>query len=289
MHQEKQRKAWSDYWSSPVEATATCLPGLPAEVNDLFHQKWRIFFDRLQNGGRLLDLGTGSGAVLKRAKAQRPDLHLTGIDYSEQAVNLGEGITLHSGIMMELLPFEDNSFSAVSSQFALEYGNTGQVAQEIIRVMADDGVYCFICHHAGGVIARDNSHRLSAGKALTIPTGLLDQAINAVRKGKKSAPQTKQRLARLFEATRARHAGQSIVDEVGRDMARMMAEPATLKNLVDLRHRVRQEGVRIEALLRAALSEEQAARLAALFPSSSLNVLSIPATDIPLAWIITNA
>lgn len=291
---DREKEAWSAYWADSPEQAGGCLPGLPAAVNALLEKKWRLFFAQLPPGARLLDLGTGSGAVIQAARAQRPDLLLTGVDYADHLPALGAGVTLHAGTAMEALPFADQSFTGVCGQFALEYGKTGPAAGEVRRVLAENGSYHFICHHADGIIVRDNVARLAAIKALIGPTGLLETALKAVRQRKKASPETSRRLGRIFAEQRQRSRDQALVDEVGRDIARLMTTAGCLENLLNLRSRLRQEARRIEALRKAALTEQEACQLAALLsppqPGKTIRPqpLQMPGSTTPLAWRLTN-
>lgn len=220
--------AWSQYWSkSSIAATAGCLPNLPAAVSDHLQQVWHSFFDSLPAGARLLDLGTGSGAVLIEAKARRPDLCLTGIDYAARLPELGDGITMLTETRMDQLPFGNNEFDAVTGQFAIEYSSIPAVLQEIDRVLAREGKYQFLCHHVAGVIIRDNQARFAALNWLLSHAGLIDSAINAVRRREKTAPATRQRLSRLFDAARRKYPDQPVVLEVASDIVRIMAAPGS--------------------------------------------------------------
>lgn len=291
---ECEKEAWTAYWADRPEQAGGCLPGLPTAVNALLEKKWHLFFAQLPPGARLLDLGTGSGAVIRMARAQRPDLLLTGVDYADHLPALGAGVSLHTGTAMESLPFADQSFTGVCGQFALEYGTTAPTAGEVRRVLADKGSYHFICHHADGIIVRDNVARQAAIKTLLGPTGLLETALKAVLQRKKASPATSRRLARLFADHCQRHQDQALVAEVGRDIARLMTSPGSQKNLLNLRGRLRQEARRIEALRQAALTEQEACQLAALLPppppgeTNRPHPLQVPGSAIPLAWRLTS-
>ncbi|MCF8057563.1 MAG: class I SAM-dependent methyltransferase [Desulfocapsa sp.] len=291
---DRERNAWTSYWSAGVSSAGGCLPGLPGSVSDFFEKKWCFFFDHLPQGVRLLDMGTGSGAVLRLAMKHRPDLCLTGVDYAEHLPDLGPGFTLHPGTSMESLPFADDSFAGIIGQFSVEYGAVTRVAMEIRRVLQGGGRYAFICHHAAGIIVHDNLARLVALKAVLAHGGLVETAIKAVRQKKKNRPATRQCLARLFEAHRNRCPGQSLVDEVGHDIAHIMTQKNSLKELLRVRRDLRHEGYRIEALGKAALDENGAHHLADLLPppphggKNLVESLSVPGVAAPLAWLITN-
>jgi release factor glutamine methyltransferase len=57
----------------------------------------------LPKGVRVLDLGTGSGAVALALKDERPDLQLTGSDLSEEALQLARENGEHLGLTVEWL------------------------------------------------------------------------------------------------------------------------------------------------------------------------------------------
>ncbi|GAB4336993.1 MAG: hypothetical protein Kow0089_07790 [Desulfobulbaceae bacterium] len=282
-------RAWTYYWAGQGKGAGSCLPELPEVVRQHLLSLWERFFLQLPPGSRLLDLGTGNGALLALAKACRSDLHLTGVDYAANLPDPGPGITVHPKTRMEALPFEDNSFEAVTGQFAIEYGNLPEVIGEVKRVLVEEGRFLFICHHAGGIIVRDNGARLVALRGILGPGGLLEAAIKAVRKRQKNSPKTRQRLARIFEASLRTYAGQSVVQEVGGDIARIMTEPQSLQKLLELRRRVEMEKQRIEALEKAALPEDRAREVAGLLSlnhQAGLDVVSVPGVELPLAWRI---
>lgn len=284
--------AWTHYWSTAPATSHGCLPELPGFAADRLQEIWRQFLVCLPPGARLLDLGTGGGAVLIEAKALRPDLQLTGVDYAAVLPELDKAITLYPGTRMEKLPFADGSFEAVTSQFAIEYGNVSAAMKEVCRALTFAGNYLFICHHADGVIVRDNLARLKVLRETLSPAGLLSVAIQAVRKRKKSTPETWQRLSRIFATTQRKHPDQSIVEEMAGDIARIMAGPDSLERLLALRHAVKMEGRRIVALEKAALTENQAGILAEALSSKQqpahLEVVHVPGVSAPFAWRISN-
>ena len=284
--------AWTHYWSTAPASSRGCLPDLPGVAANHLQEIWRHFFASLPPGARLLDLGTGGGAVLFEAKTSRPDLQLTGVDYATVLPELDKTITLYPGTSFENLPFADGSLEAVTSQFAIEYGNILAAAKEVERVLTFSGSYLFICHHADGVIVRDNIARLKALRETISPLGLFHTAIQAVQQRKKSTPETWQRLSRIFTTTQRKHPGQTLVQEMASDIARIMAGPDSLEKLLALRHAVEMEGLRIAALKKAALTENQAGILAEALSlkqhPAHLEVVQVPRVNAPFAWRISN-
>jgi len=287
-----EAKAWTQYWSQTPSAAASCLPNLPAIVTSHLQKLWCTFFDTLPFGASLLDLGTGNGALLSRARTSRQDLHLTGIDYAASLPEMGNGIIMLPKTRMDQLPFGDGAFDAITSQFAIEYSSIPAVLPEVDRVLAKSGNYLFLCHHADGVIVRDNQARAAAINSLLSHAGLIDSAINAVRQREKSSPATKQRLARLFDAVRRKYPDQPVVYEVADDIARIMAAPESLEKLMALRRNIRMEQERTTALCKAALTESRATAfteiLSAKHRPAHLSVVHVPKVRAPFAWRISN-
>ncbi len=287
-----EANAWTHYWRTTPAASRGCLPDLPGVAANHLQEIWRQFFASLPRSARLLDLGTGGGAVLTEAQAVRPDLQLSGVDYAAVLPKLDTAITLYPETRIEQLPFADGSFEVISSQFALEYGNVSAAIQEVSRVSTFEGKYLFICHHADGVIVRDNLARLKALRETLSPSGLFSTAVLALRRQKKSTPGTWQRLARIFTTLQRKHPDQSIVKEVAADIARIMSEPDSLEKLLVLRRALEMEGQRIMALKKAALTENQAGVLAEALSSKQQalhwEVVHVPGVSAPFAWRISN-
>ncbi len=74
----------------------------------------------LPRGARVLDVGTGSGAVALALKHERPDLQVTGSDVSPEALTVAEGNARRLGLDVELveadlLPRPATEFDAILS------------------------------------------------------------------------------------------------------------------------------------------------------------------------------
>ena len=136
--------AWGDFWALNARGntrgkTGGCLPQRWAAIEQAQQSSWLGFIEALPEGARVLDLATGDGRVLGWMRAKRPDLDLTGIDLSPSLPPPPAGTRTMAGIPMEQLPFEDDHFHAVVSQFGFEYGDVSKVSAEIGRVLAPDG------------------------------------------------------------------------------------------------------------------------------------------------------
>lgn len=70
-----------DFWSLPLEVTPATL--IPRPETELLVE---LALARLPEGGRLLDLGTGSGAIALAIAKERPDATVHALDASEAAL-----------------------------------------------------------------------------------------------------------------------------------------------------------------------------------------------------------
>ena len=103
----------------------------------------------LAPGERVLDLGTGTGAVAERAAAiVGPRGHVVGMDISPQMLAVARArlvaggwanVTLQEG-RAEIMPAADNSFDVVLASLSLMYViDREAAAREIARVLRPDG------------------------------------------------------------------------------------------------------------------------------------------------------
>jgi len=70
---------------------------------------------------------------------------------------------------MESLPFTEDCFGAVVSQFGYEYGNSRCAVRELARALAPNARLSFIVHHADSAIVANNRARLNALLAFLSP------------------------------------------------------------------------------------------------------------------------
>jgi release factor glutamine methyltransferase len=72
-----------DFWSLPLEVTPATL--IPRPETELLVE---LALARLPEGGSVVDLGTGSGAIALAIAKERPDAQVTAVDASEAALEV---------------------------------------------------------------------------------------------------------------------------------------------------------------------------------------------------------
>lgn len=174
---------WEAYYRGGAIATCPMGPGTSYTLE--LHDLWFAFFAPLADGSRVLDLGTGNGAIVLLAKeaasstGRRFEIHgadLASIDPVRHVPNgatLFEGITFHPGMPSERLGFGAESFDAVSGQYALEYGDTARSLAEVRRVLRHGGRALFVLHHDQSVLVRNARESLAQGALVLEDTKIL--------------------------------------------------------------------------------------------------------------------
>ncbi len=164
---------WEDYYRTGALATGATGPDGGYDLEIL--QAWVDFLDPLPDGATLLDIGTGNGAIpaiavrLSRERGRNWTIHgadLARIDpmsvVPDASALLG-GVHFHPGVAAEQLPFDDQSMSAVSGHYALEYTEMPAALAQVHRVLKPGGQAQFIVHHNQSVLV--HNARLSLAQA----------------------------------------------------------------------------------------------------------------------------
>ena len=157
--------AWSDFWAHSKNTAGKggqdggCLPSGYQGINAVQRESWSQFAKDLPANGRVLDLATGDGRVMAWLMAARRDAKLAGCDMAPELPPPPRGAKVKVGVRMEKLPYRDNNFAAVTSQFGFEYGETAKVAAEAARVLAPGGLLAILTHRQDGPILAHNVKR----------------------------------------------------------------------------------------------------------------------------------
>lgn len=184
---------WEDYWRTGW--VVSCPTGPMSGYTGELRAVWERCFAGLPDGARLLDLGTGNGALplialeVGRARGVRFEIH--GVDLADIAprrhVPDGErlfaDVVFHPRVAAESLPFPPGYFATVCGQYSLEYTDCGRALPELRRVLAPEGTAQFVLHHAGSLVARNAAESLQHLRALEEAGafGLLEEYVAAER------------------------------------------------------------------------------------------------------------
>lgn len=175
-----RKAAWSSYWATG--GLHSCVGSYPGNYSGAIGAFWQARFDRLGPGQRVLDLATGNGALPLLLSQHLPGsdgLQVDAVDLAQVApawhsAASHPGIRFHSGIAMEQLPFADDSFDLVTSQFGFEYAERGPALRECLRVTRPGGAIALVMHHAGSVLVEVGRAELANQALLLGDGGLLD-------------------------------------------------------------------------------------------------------------------
>ena len=281
---------WDRYWR--FDRIASCFDADGSNYPPEIQWMWEEFFKTLPKGAIVLDLCTGNGAIArfaaKYAKENKKNFRVTGIDkagiepkkFVKQDKNT-KGVTFVGGVDAAELPFEDASFDAVISQYGFEYADTRNALAEIARVTKPGGKVKMMIHAAEGVPAGNAAREIPKIRALTDELDIFTKASEATEAAwhmEKADPIARadmqaevlpklrafqdamKALARRLESDpenpvlKAPHGLLAHTFEV----RRQVALDTLLDKIAETALETRAHLGRIEALLEAAVSEQQA-------------------------------
>lgn len=151
--------AWSNYWASGKASTFGRLDDVDSGASLV--ALWQELLSPVSESA-VLDLGCGNGALgqilLKIAEEEGADLEVTGIDSAviSTEIDLPNSLTLIGETEIEHLPFEEDSFGHIVSQFGFEYADTLGALNEMFRVLRPGGRVTIIGHHRSAYVCRDS-------------------------------------------------------------------------------------------------------------------------------------
>lgn len=296
MSVEAERAAWADYWTNAGGLRPACMPNAKGGVEAAQRAVWTAFASTLPRRARVLDIGTGDGAVLAALSARR-DLELLGVDNAPALPPPPRGVRLMANIAAEQLPFADGRFHAIVSQFGFEYADLARATPEAGRVLRAGGMLHMIVHHRDGPIVAHNRRRRDAllwalgeqdligrAQALVAARRIAPLPTPAAFRGAGAEAQT-----RFGPGTGADELAEAVWKTLEGGRGRAPAEVSD--RLAMLAGRAEAEIVRIGGLLRAARDESEIVALSGEMESAGLamtppRALLEAQSDLPFAWLL---
>ena len=163
--------AWNRYWEKGY--LHSCPGAFDGNYDNNIKAFWHSQFSKLAVSSRVLDIGTGNGAVALLAQdfSQMNDLalHIEGIDAAEirpqqAAERMGlpaASVHFRGGISCEQTDYADACMDLVCSQYAIEYSDVQRSLNEVARILKPGGSAGFILHHADADIIRTSRNELA--------------------------------------------------------------------------------------------------------------------------------
>lgn len=238
--------AWGAFWSeSDLDG---CTRAFPTEARDRIALGWSRAFAGAGTRGSVLDLACGKGAVLRYAAAAG-FAPLKGIDIAPTASLAGGPFDLSGNINAGALPFPDQSFDVVVSQFGVEYAELRKAVDEAARVSRSAVV--LLTHAADGVVVVQSREQVAQidwldkvrafARMRTYVESRLPVAADDVEK-----------LAHEIVKQAGGAENVSLLEALYRCASGLRTDPVPLVSLDALEYGMRDHAVRLRQLIRAA-------------------------------------
>jgi ubiquinone/menaquinone biosynthesis C-methylase UbiE len=177
--------AWSLYWSQ--DRLHSCVASGADTDQQALETLWQDFAKSLDQT-RVLDLATGNGAVPFALLAERSELEIYAVDRAEidpvKFLSQGEAlkaVKFYSETDIYNLPFEEKSFSALTSQFGIEYAGLQKASVAVMKLLKVGGKFQFIVHNKDSDIILSSGQKLQELEQLLKPEGLLETLMKVMR------------------------------------------------------------------------------------------------------------
>ena len=290
---------WSDYWRNEGAGGEVFVDGA-GNKHPALAAFWKELFAELQDNTRAIDIASGAGSIFE-AVENKERLALFAVDVASEALEILS--SRNPGVETKVssaanIPYEDQVFDQVVSQFGIEYAGREAFA-EAARLLAPGGKLVALCHYSDGYIDKRNRARL-AGATVARDCGFVSKAIDLISAAEPDSEKSAQALApaekALAEAIRENPDG--IHAHLYFGFRQLYLERANYypKDIIEWLEKVGAEIEksisRISKIREVALSREGADDIAILIAGNGLSDVSFepfrtPGKDDPIAWLLT--
>lgn len=156
---------WSEYWAQGY--ITSFGEDIKTNYSGKLKECWGNFSSTLNEDATILDIGTGNGALIDLINNSREhNFTFFAVDQAQLKEDLIKNLPgrFISNTSAENLPFKNEFFDAVVSQFAIEYSDLHASIKECGRVLKKGGSYQLICHEKDSDIVTPNIDILASAK-----------------------------------------------------------------------------------------------------------------------------
>jgi len=182
-NQHRSIESWNTYWQG---AGATAPVGVKHTAVRTFWSTALGEFVVAHPDGRILDIGTGSGDVIKYlSQVENAKLeNVSCVDVSQAAIDaVHRRFPEVSGVAADAtsIPLDDGQYDLLTSQFGIEYAGA-KAFDETVRLLAPGGSLLFLMHIKPGELYRESAAAIDALER-TRESGFLDLALQFFEAG----------------------------------------------------------------------------------------------------------
>ena len=161
-------RGWDTYWEGTRDAEAYASGGVSHPVVASFWDNALSDYFATREDGKILDIATGSGAVVERLTQQSgtESYEVTCVDISAAAIDVVRSRYPNVvGVVADAksIPLDSGQYDLVTSQFGIEYAGLA-AHDEASRLLATDGSLILMMHIRPGVIFDECATALDAIK-----------------------------------------------------------------------------------------------------------------------------
>ena len=186
MQNEIENLAWTIYWTE--DRLQSCVATDGDVDRQVLNSIWQEFAKSLDKGARVLDLATGNGAVPVALLSAQNSLQIDAVD--QATIDPTQFVTghpelsavkFHSDTDVNTLPFAEDSFDAITSQFGVEYGGLFEATRNALGLLKPNGRMSFLIHHADSAIIDSSRAKLREMEQLLEEEGLVETLLQVLR------------------------------------------------------------------------------------------------------------
>ncbi|MBV34762.1 MAG: hypothetical protein CMP47_04810 [Rickettsiales bacterium] len=184
MNKKQRQTNWTKYWTE--NQIDSCSAGIKAQDSGISNF-WADTEKMLNETSRVLDLCTGKGDVIAQLielqKNKKHGLSLyTGADIAaidQELVALrfekvSKNVSMDYETDVTALPYSDEAFDIVTSQFGVEYAFETGVVKELCRVMKSTGKARLVLHHSDSILVKVAKEEMSHIDILSQKAGYIE-------------------------------------------------------------------------------------------------------------------